>query len=295
MKPYRSMLFVPGHKGSWAEKAIASGADAIILDLEDSVPVAEKAQGRVTVRETVARLREANVRPDIWVRVNPVDSGLFNADVEEIVAEGVTGILMPKIYTAKDVQAVDAVLSHLEAVRGLNDRQIQLMLSLETAESMNSVEEIAASTPRLAALLGATGPNADVGRELGFEFTLQGLESLYIRSRILLASRANDMKHPIGGVWQDITDLDGLRTFAADQRGLGYRGLALIHPSHVAITNEVFTPDTKYVDYCRRLVEAFNAAEQDGSAALTFEGQHVDIAHIKTAQDIIDLADLIDA
>lgn len=293
MKPYRSMLFVPGHKSSWAEKAVNAGADAIILDLEDSVPPADKEQARHTVKETLRRLAEADIRADVWVRVNSVESGHFGADVEEVVAESVTGILMPKVYTAREVQDVDAVLGHLESVRGLGNRQIQLMLSLETAESMNTVEEIAASTPRLVCMLGATGPNADVGRELGFEFTPQGLESLYIRSRILLASRANGMDHPISGVWQDISDLDGLRKFALDARGLGYRGLALIHPSHVAITNEVFTPPADYVAYCRRLTEAFHKAEAEGHAAIDFEGQHVDIAHVKTAEAILELADSI--
>jgi citrate lyase subunit beta/citryl-CoA lyase len=287
------MLFVPGHKSSWAEKAVNAGADAVILDLEDSVPPAEKEQARHTVRETVQRLKDAGIRADVWVRVNSVESGLFSADVEEVVAEGVTGILMPKVYTAREVQDIDAILGHVENRHGLGHRSIQLMLSLETAQSMNTVEEIAASTPRLVCLLGATGPNADVGRELGFEFTPQGLESLYLRSRILLASRANGMHHPISGVWQDISDLDGLRKFALDARGLGYRGLALIHPSHVDITNGVFTPPTEYVEYCRRLVEAFNKAQDAGHAAIDFEGQHVDIAHVKTAKGIIGLADAI--
>lgn len=293
MKPYRSMLFVPGHKSSWAEKAVNSGADAIILDLEDSVPPASKAEARHTVRDTVQRLNTAAVRADVWVRVNSVDSGLFHEDVEEIVTEGVVGILMPKIFTAREVQEIDAVLTHIETIRGMTPRSIQLMVSLETAQSMNTIEEIAASTPRLVCMLGATGPDADVGRELGFEFTPEGLESLYLRSRILVASRANGMHHPLSGVWQDIADLDGLRQFALDARGLGYRGLALIHPSHVTSTNEVFTPPVEHVEMCRRLVTAFEEAKKNGHAAIDFEGQHVDIAHVKTAKGIIELADSI--
>lgn len=293
MNPYRSMLFVPGHKSSWAEKAVNSGADAIILDLEDSVPPASKAEARHTVRDTVDRLASSGVRTAVWVRVNSVDSGLFNDDVEAIITEGVVGILMPKIFTAREVQDIDAVLTHVEKTRGLEPGGVQLMVSLETAQSMNNIEEIAASTPRLVCMLGATGPDADVGRELGFEFTPEGLESLYLRSRILVASRANGMHHPLSGVWQDIADLEGLRKFALDARGLGYRGLALIHPSHVEITNEVFTPPQEHIDMCRRLVAAFEKAQEEGHAAIDFEGQHVDIAHVKTAKGIIELADAI--
>ena len=118
-----------------------------------------------------------------------------------------------------------------------------------------------------------------------------GLKSLYLRSRIVLACRANALHHPLSGVWQDIADLDGLRTFSLDARGLGHRGMALIHPSHVARTDEIFTPSAEHVDYCGRLIVAFREAEESGSAAVDFEGQHVDIAHVKTAEGIIDLAD----
>ena len=124
---------------------------------------------------------------------------------------------------------------------------IGLIVSFETAVSMARCEEIAAASPRVSGLLGATGPNADVGRELGFEFTPEGLESLYLRSRIVLASRAAGLHHPVTGVWQDIKDSDGFRRFATDARRLGYRGMVCIHPSHVALSHEVFTPAAETV------------------------------------------------
>ena len=136
-----------------------------------------------------------------------------------------------------------------------------------------------------------TQPAHRLGRSLGFEFTLEGLESLYLRSRLVLAARSNGLHHPLGGVWQDIKDLDGCRTFAVDQRRLGYRGLVCIHPSHVAIANEVFTPAPDVVDHARRLVEAYYAAEADGHSAVVFEGQMIDLAHARTAQGLLDLAD----
>ncbi len=210
-----------------------------------------------------------------------------------MITEGLDGLVIPKSYNAREIIEIAAVVTHIEAREGLEAGSIKLVLSLETAESMAVMEEIAASTSRIGSILGATGPNADVGRALGFEFTLEGLESLYIRSRIVLACRSNGITHPIGGVWQDIKDLDGMRQFALYQRQLGYRGLALIHPSHVEITNEVFTPSTEEIDYNRRLLAAYAEAEAAGSSAVDFEGQHVDIAHVKTAQALIDLADSI--
>lgn len=291
MKPYRTMLFVPGHKPGWAEKAVAAGADAIILDLEDSVPPTEKEQARQLVRSTIEAQVASGSRADVWVRPNSVSTGLFGDDVEAVISPGLAGLFMPKVFTAREIVGVEAVVEHLERRAGVAAGSVELILSFETARSMAACEEIAGASPRVAALLGATGPNADVGRELGFEFTPEGLESLYLRSRIVLASRANGLHHPIGGVWQDIRDLDGFRRFALDQRRLGFRGLALIHPSHVAPANEIFTPSAEAVDYSRRMISAFREAEAQGHYAIDFEGQHVDLAHVKTAEGIIALAD----
>ncbi|MEV0703553.1 CoA ester lyase [Saccharopolyspora sp. NPDC050389] len=293
MKPYRSMLFVPGHKPTWAEKAVAAGSDAVILDLEDSVPAADKAEARKTVRETIGRLAEQETRADVWVRPNSFGSGLFGADVEEVLVPGLAGLFLPKVFTAQEIVQIDAVVSHIEEREGLEAGSIGLIVSFETAVSMAHCEEIAAASPRVSSLLGATGPSADVGRELGFEFTAEGLETLYLRSRIILAARAAGLHHPVSGVWQDLKDLDGCRRFAEDARKLGYRGLVCIHPSHVAVANEVFTPSAETVDFHRRMLEAYRAAEAQGSAAVDFEGQHIDLAHAKTAEGIIALAEAI--
>ena len=293
MKPYRSMLFVPGHKSSWAEKAVAAGADALILDLEDSVPAADKADARQTVRETIGRLREQGTRADVWVRPNSYDSGLFGADAEEVIVPGLAGLFLPKVFTATEIVRIDAVVSHIEERECLNPGSVGLIVSFETAVSIAHCDEIACASPRVSSLLGATGPNADVGRELGFEFTPEGLESLYQRSRIIVAARAAGLHHPVTGVWQDIKDLDGFRRFAQDARHLGYRGMVCIHPSHVSISNEVFTPSPETVEHCRRMIEAFRKVEAEGSAAVDFEGQHIDYAHVKTAEGVIALAEAI--
>ncbi len=295
MKPYRSMLFVPGHKSAWAEKAVAAGADALILDLEDSVPAAGKDEARKTVRGTIERLHAAAVRPDVWVRPNSAGSGLMGADLEEVIVPGLRGLFLPKVAGAREIVGTDAVVSHLEQREGLAAGSVGLIVSFETATAMAHCEEIAAASPRVATLLGGTGPAADVGRALGFEFTVEGLETLYLRSRIVLACRSNGLDHPLAGVWQDIADLDGFRRFAEDNRRLGYRGIVLIHPSHVAPANEMFTPPAETVEYYRRMIAAFQEAEAHGSAAVEFEGQMIDLAHVKTAQGVIALAEAVAA
>ena len=248
MKPYRSMLFVPGHKPSWAEKAVAAGADATILDLEDSVPAVDKADARKTVRETIGRLRGLGTRAN--GSANSYDSGLFGADVEEVIVPGLAGLFAQGVHRRGDRPDQRSRLAR-RGPRRSPPGSVGLIISFETAVSVAHCEEIACASPRVSSLLGATGPNADVGRELGFEFTLEGLETLYQRSRIIVAARAAGLHHPVTGVWQDIKDLDGFRRFAEDARHLGFRGMVCIHPSHVAISNEVFTPSAETVESCR--------------------------------------------
>jgi citrate lyase subunit beta/citryl-CoA lyase len=295
VKPYRSMLFVPGQKATWADKAVASGADALILDLEDSVPISDKDQARRTVVETIDRLHSEEIRADLWVRPNASVSGLQGADLEAVIRPGLAGLFLPKVFTAEEVVRIDAVVTHIEQRQGLEAGSVGLIISFETATAMADCEAVAKATPRIVSLLGATGPNADVGRELGFEFTPEGMETLYLRSRIVLAARAAGLHHPIGGLWQDIHDLDGARRFTRAQKQLGYRGLICIHPSHVTIANEIFTPTQGQIDFYRRMIETFEAAESAGSAAVDFEGQHIDIAHVKTAEGVIALAEAIQA
>ncbi len=122
MKPYRSMLFVPGHKASWADKGIASGADALILDLEDSVPADAKDEARKVVRDTIGRLCAQGVRADLWVRPNSMDSGLFGADVEQVIVPGLAGLFLPKVFTAREIVGIDAVVTHIEQRDGLIER-----------------------------------------------------------------------------------------------------------------------------------------------------------------------------
>src|SRR5919202_383031 len=130
------MLFVPGHKPAWAEKAIAAGADAVILDLEDSVPAADKDEARAAVRETIARLAADQVRADIWVRPNSVVSGLFGPDVEQVLVPGLAGLFLPKVFTAEEIVRIDAVVTHLEQREGLTEGAVGLIVSFETAVSM---------------------------------------------------------------------------------------------------------------------------------------------------------------
>lgn len=287
MRPHRSLLFVPAHREGWAAKAVAAGADALILDLEDAVPDGEKQRARELLPETVRWLCDESPDVGVLVRPNSWESGLFGPDLDAAVLPGVEALLLPKVYTAADVLRFDAVVTYCELRAGLPVGSVEFVVTLETAESLVNCEELARA-PRVASLLGATARDADVARAVGYRWTAEGLETLYLRSRVVLACRAAGLTHPVSGLWQDLRDLEGLVRFAEGNRGLGYRGQVLIHPSHVGPVNEVYTPTADEVAFYRGMVAAFEASPD---AAVDYEGQHVDLAHYKTALEVVALAE----
>ncbi|MBD0863123.1 CoA ester lyase [Gordonia sp. zg691] len=287
MKALRSLLFVPAHREGWAEKAIAAGADGLILDLEDSVPDHLKDEGRARAADTIARVRATGSDVGLYVRVNALDTGVTGDDIAAVAVPGLDGLFLPKLFGANDVVKVDALVSHFERHNGVEPGTIELICSLETAESYATCEQIATASPRVATLMAGTARDADVSRSLGFTFTPNGHETLYLRSRALLAARSNGLTHPLVGVWQDLQDPDGARAFSEQNREIGFRGQVLIHPSHIALANEVFSPSEFEISFYKGMIEAFDAAVADGRAAVTYEGMHVDYAHIKTAREVL--------
>jgi citrate lyase subunit beta / citryl-CoA lyase len=280
MRPYRSILFVPGHRPAWVEKAIASGAECVVLDLEDSVPAAEKAAARAVVAESIARVRRTNTEVGLLVRVNPLATRLTGADLEAVVVPGLTGIFAPKIEQATDVLRYDALLDHFEQRNGVSG--LEYIVPVETVQAIQNCREVALASPRVGAMIGPSAEHADIARAVGYEWTPEGLETLYLRSRVLLACREAGI-HALTGLWEDLENLVGLREFARRGRQLGFRGMIAIHPRHVAVVNEVFTPSAEDIAFYEGLVKAYEAAAAEGAGAVRYRGLHIDKAHFDKA------------
>jgi citrate lyase subunit beta/citryl-CoA lyase len=261
--------------------------DGLILDLEDSVPESLKAEARTEVAGSIARIRESGARVGVYVRVNALDTGLSGDDIEAVLVSGIDGLSLPKTYGPEDIVRFDALVTHFERKNGLVAGSVELICNLETAEAYARCEAMAVASPRVATLFAGTARDADVSRSIGFQFTPGGLETLYLRSRAVLAARAAGLDFPLVGVWQDLADPEGARAFSVQNRQLGFRGQVLIHPSHVAVANEVFSPSQFEVDFYAGMIAAFEEAEAGGAAAVLYEGMHVDYAHIKTARDVL--------
>src|SRR3954453_10253559 len=282
MVPYRTILFVPGHKPGWIDKALAAGADCVVLDLEDSVPADLKAGARQTVADSIRAVRARDPRVGLFVRVNPLDTRLTGADLEAVVVPGLTGVFAPKISTATDVLRYDALLDHFEERNGVSG--LEYIVPVEMIGAIQNAREIALSSPRVGAMIGPTAEHADIARAVGYQWTPEGEETLYLRSRILLACREAGI-HPLTGLWERLEDLAGLKAFAAKGRQLGFREMIAIHPSHVATVNEAFTASADDVEFHEGLVAAYETAAAAGHGAVRYRGVHIDKAHADTARE----------
>lgn len=282
MQPYRSMLFVPAHKPDWGLNALASGADSIVVDLEDSVAHEHKAAARRTALETVRELRARSTDVGLFVRVNAWDTGLGGLDLEAVACDELTGIFIPKVESALDVVRWDAVAEHVERKARL--AAMSFVLPVETVGAIQNCREIAGASPRTGAMVVSTSEHADIARAVGYRQTVEGRETLYFRSRVLLACREYGL-HPITGLWEDVDDLAGLADFARRGEQLGFRGQIAIHPSHVPVIHGAFTPSQDEVDFYQGLVDAVEAAAADGRGAVRYRGKHVDIAHAEKARE----------
>lgn len=287
MKPVRSLLFVPGHRRNMIDKALASNADAIILDLEDAVPETEKELARDTVSSALQDLGSTD--RTVLVRPNALDTEHFGRDIATVTGPGLTGFLLPKLFGRDDVVRFDSLVTAAEIAVGIERGSVGLVPSLETAASINRVDDIL-SGPRVVGVMAAAAKNADVSREVGFTWSAAGLETLYLRSKVVVAARAADLKIIVLGLWQEIDNLDGLSQFAQDNNDLGYTGQVLIHPSHIDIVNDVFGLTDQEAAYYRGLVSAFEEGAAQGLGAVTYEGEHIDLAHANHARQLLSLS-----
>lgn len=282
-RPVRSLLFVPGNRTDWMTKAAASGADAVVFDLEGSLPPAEKEEGRRAVRRVLDEVVDGE-GPAVMVRVNAVDSGEFAADLDVVVGPGLTAVLLPQVAGLDHVVEADAALGEAETRRGLAPGSVLLDPLMETPQALRTAYEIASSTPRIAYMGAGISKRGDIARTMGYVWTEEGLETLYFRSKVLLDVRAAGVPNPLSGMWGDVADLDGLRRFAESTRGLGYEGMMVIHPSHVPVVNEVFSPPAEELALWREIIEAMEQAHAEGRGVIRHRGEVVDEAHVHTAR-----------
>ena len=277
---WRSMLFVPVTRDKFVASAHTRGADAIILDLEDSVAESEKSRARGLVPAAAKEVSKNGA--DVLVRINRPWHQAFR-DIEAVVGPGVAALMCPKVESPEHLGVIAEMLDALEVERGLKTGHTRLVALVETADAYFRVREIAKATPRLDALsLGAEDFATSVGMEPIGE-TLQAP-----KQTMIIAARAAGIL-PLGfmGTVADFDDLDAFRATIRRSRKFGFVGASCIHPSQVPILNEEFGWSDADVDRARRMVAAYDAAKAKGLGAVTFEGKMIDVPVVERAQALI--------
>ncbi len=287
MWPIRSLLFVPAHRRELVGKAIKHAPGAVVLDIEDSVPIDERPRARGLLAEEIAELRAAGV--GAVVRINP-----FGADTQAEVAAatvaGLTAIMLPKATTVEEVRVVHDLLSYHEGRAGLAHGTVGILPLPETALGLHDAHLLAKASSRVKGILGVvSGPvTADVARAFGFRASMSGTEQLFMNSKLVLDSRAAGAPYPIAGVFGvPLNDLVATEALIRRARDLGYTGVCVMHPSHVALANAVFRPTEEEVAYFTGLLAAFEAAERAGLGAVTYQGAMVDYAMLPLAREVV--------
>jgi citrate lyase subunit beta/citryl-CoA lyase len=289
MPLYRSLLFAPGNVPRRVEKAFALQADVVIVDLEDSVAVADKEATRKPVAEALARPRKCRG----YVRVNAPSSPFCYHDLVATVHKGVDGVLLPKVESAADLHTIDWMLAALERERGLAEGAIDLIPQIETAAGVQRVDRIVQArslrpytaswrVKRLA--FGA----ADYAHELSLTVGMDEAELADARARIVLSSRAAGLEGPIDSPWFHFKETAAFERGLERSRRGGFQGRLCVHPDQLAAVNRAYLPSDDELGRARRIVAAFKEAEARGEAAIQVDGQMVDYPVVYRAQALLD-------
>jgi citrate lyase subunit beta / citryl-CoA lyase len=292
-RPLRTVLFTGGHDRAGIEAAAASGADSVVIDLEEPrtpFPEDERVRAREVVRDFLADA-PATDRPLLFVRAQPWTSGGTLDDLDAVMGPRLGGILVPKVEAPGDVVAADALVTNMERRHGVAPGSVVLYPILETAQAIRRAYDIATASPRVAYMGGAVSRFGDIHQALGYRWTAEGEETLFLRSKVLVDARAAGIRYPISGMWGGaVDDVDGLRAWATALRDLGYYGMMIGDPAHVPLVHEVFTPSAQEIAYWSELDRLATDAERAGSGPIVHgdpnqgEAHVVHIAHIGSAR-----------
>jgi citrate lyase subunit beta/citryl-CoA lyase len=285
----RSFLFTPANVPRRVEKALALAADAVILDLEDSVAPADKTPSRKPVLGALGKPRQCL----LYVRVNAPATPYCYGDLVETLAPGLDGVVVPKIESAADLHAIDWLMASLERDRGIAEGSLDLMPQIETAAGVQRVDRILQARslrPYRApwrvkrVCFGA----ADYANDIGLSPSLDEPELADARARIVLASRAAGMENPIDSPWFHFKESEAFaRALERSRRG-GFQGRCCVHPDQIAPVNAAYTPSREELAAAERIVAAFREAESRGQAAIQVDGQMIDYPVAYRAQALLD-------
>jgi citrate lyase subunit beta/citryl-CoA lyase len=286
----RSFLFAPGNVARRVEKALTLEADAVIVDLEDSVAISEKSATRGAVAAALKRPR----RPRGYVRVNAPATDFCYQDLVQTVHRNVDGVVLPKVESAADLHAIDWLMANLEREHGMEPGTVDLMPQIETAAGVQRIDRIIQARN----LRPYKGPwrvrrvafgGADYAHELGLVPSLEETELTDARTRIVLASRAAGLEGPVDSPWFHFKETEAFARALERSRRAGFQGRLCVHPDQIAPVNAAYLPSEEELARAERIVAAFKQAEARGEAAVQVDGEMIDYPVAFRAQALLDL------
>lgn len=287
----RSMLFVPGNSMRLITKAATLASDAIILDLEDAVPLADKGTARIMVRDSIKAIKSGVSA--LFVRVNALITNLTSEDLRFVCVEGLDGIMLAKAEAESDVVKLAGMLEEAEKGLGLKLGSLTIVPLIESAKGVVNTYEIASASKRVVAVaFGAGDYYRDLGRSVSF-LSPEQTELLYARSQIVNGSRAAGIQAIDTPFFGLLTDREGFMRETILALQLGFKGKLLIHPTQIDFVNKTFSPSLDEAGYSRRVVEAFEEAQAKGLGAISFEGKMIDIMSYRQAKELVNFVEVV--
>ncbi len=281
MMRIRSPIFVPGNQRRMLEKAMTFATDFVVADLEDSVPPAEKDNARALVTELAPELVEHG--QSVIVRINSIDTGLSEDDINAVMSDKISAVSVGKLESPGDVREYDRLLDDAERVAGVRPGSTQLILWLENGPAVQRGYEIAMASQRVAAL---TFGAEDYTAALGIRRTAEGRELYFPRAMVALAAHAAGVT-PLDTPHTNFRDLDDLEREGKVALELGFKGKFAIHPVQLETIQRLFGPQPEEIEYARRVMEGWDAAQSEGRGSFDLDGQVIDIPVVERARRVL--------
>jgi citrate lyase subunit beta/citryl-CoA lyase len=299
---FRTLLFIPGNNKRFLEKSKFLYPDILCFDLEDSVPISEKTIARDMIIESLSSPNKAenpidinnnnnaaNYKnkelPQIFVRINSFESGLYEQDLEYVICERLAGIVIPKVNSASELEKITEIIANLEKKRNIQ-KTLRLIPSIESSQGVVNSYDIAKFNERVCSLMFGV---FDYLYDMKLDYENEGLEYSYARAKIPVDARAAGIP-ALDSIWQKVDDLDGLQRDAKIAKRLGYAGKSIIHPKHIEPVHNVFVPSQNEIEWAKKVVSRLNQIQEKGDkrGAFKIDGRMIDAVHFKQAKLILD-------
>jgi citrate lyase subunit beta/citryl-CoA lyase len=291
-KMYRTLLFAPGSRAELLSKAQLGAADAMIFDLEDSVPLNAKDEARKNVQQALA----LGLKKPMYLRISNPRAGDYLADLGVLANQSlvnVAGVALPKADDAQDIETVSKALQEIEIKAGVAVGSLSILPMIETCLGLRNSFDIAKSSKRVSGMALASAEEGDFMVDLGGRWTPRSLALNYPRSKLVVDSRAAGLEWIVDGVFMNLKDTQMLREECLIARELGFVGKMAIHPTQVDVMHEVFSPSAEEIEYARGMIAAFREGEARGVGAVKYQGMMVDYANVRLAERTLALVEAL--